>query len=91
MFYDYRMICFCFDELSEICVLGDFCRLFFYVKEGFYGNMGGIGLLVFYWYVCFGIKDLVYEYIEEIVVVIEEVVVVLEDVLFLSEKVYVFE
>lgn len=65
--YDYRVIRRRFDELREARASGDAQRLLFYLNEGLHGNMGGMGSPQLYAEANFGTKDLITDYLDEIV------------------------
>ncbi len=65
--YDNRVIRRRYEELVEVRASGDAQRLLFYLNEGLHGNMGGMGSPALYARARFGTKELVTDYIGELV------------------------
>ncbi len=84
--YDYRVIRRRFDELSEVRASGDSHRLLFYMHEGFHGNMAGMGSPALYTRTKFGTKNLITQYIDEMVLALQDLEAVPDDEISLKEK-----
>ncbi len=69
--YDYRVIRRRYDELKGIRLSGDIKALLFYMHEGFHGNMAGMGSPALYSRAKSGTKQLISDYISEMVASLE--------------------
>jgi NTE family protein len=88
--YDYRLIRSRLDELRRIRECKDPHRLFFYLHEGVHGNMGNMGSSTLYSHAKFGTKNLITEYIHELVDAFDEIALVDEDEISFAEKLEFF-
>ena len=84
--YDYRVIRRRYDELAEVRASGDPHRLLFYMHEGFHGNMAGMGSPALYTRTRFGTKNLITQYINEMVLALQDLEAVSDDEISLKEK-----
>ncbi len=84
--YDYRVIRRRLNELREVRASGDVQRLLFYMHEGFHGNMAGMGSPALYNRSQFGTKQLITDYIYEMVGALEDLEAVPESEISLKEK-----
>ncbi|MEM9623475.1 MAG: DUF3336 domain-containing protein, partial [Pseudomonadota bacterium] len=69
--YDYRVIRSRYNELHGIRNSGDIKALLFYMHEGFHGNMAGMGSPRLYSRAKSGTKQLIVDYIQEMVAALE--------------------
>ena len=88
--YDYKVIRRRYDELREVRASGDAHRLLFYLHEGMHGNMAGMGSARLYKRSLIGTKDLITNYINELVAALEQLEEVPESDITLTEKVNFF-
>jgi len=84
--YDYRVIRRRLNELREVRASGDVQRLLFYMHEGFHGNMAGMGSPALYGRAKFGTKQLITDYISEMVGALEDLEAVPESEIGVKEK-----
>ena len=84
--YDYRVIRRRLNELREVRASGDVQRLLFYMHEGFHGNMAGMGSPALYNRSKFGTKQLITDYIYEMVGALQDLEAVPESEISLKEK-----
>ncbi len=70
--YDYRVIRRRYNELRSIRESGDIKALLFYMHEGFHGNMAGMGSPTLYSRAKAGTKELISNYIYEMVAALEQ-------------------
>ena len=70
--YDYRVIRYRLDELAQIRAQGDLKELLYYLSEGLHGNMGGMGSSALYSKSLLGTKQLIDDYIYEIVCALDD-------------------
>ncbi|PIE41266.1 MAG: patatin family protein, partial [Gammaproteobacteria bacterium] len=64
--YDYKMIRLRYNELRTAREREDVNQLVFYINEGLHGNLGRIANPALYGQCCFGTKQLVTEYLQEV-------------------------
>ena len=88
--YDYKVIRRRYEELKEVRASGDAHRLLFYLHEGIHGNMAGMGSPRLYKRSLIGTKDLVTNYIDEIVAALHQLEDVDDKDISLIEKVTFF-
>lgn len=69
--YDHSIIRRRYNELKDIRQSGDAQRLLFYYKEGIHGNMAGMGAPKLYGKARFGTKNLITDYVTELVLGLE--------------------
>ncbi len=84
--YDYRVIRRRYDEIRDVRASGDTHRLLFYLHEGFHGNMAGMGSPALYNRTEFGTKDLITNYISEMVGALKDLDAVPDSEISLQEK-----
>lgn len=65
--YDYRLIKSRVDELQELRRAKDAAGILFALNEGIHGNMGGMGRPQLYQVAKFGTKNLINEYVDELI------------------------
>ncbi len=84
--YDYRVIRRRYDEIRDVRNSGDTQRLLFYLHEGFHGNMAGMGSPALYGRAEYGTKELITNYISEMVGALEDLENVPENEISMQER-----
>ncbi len=88
--YDYSVIRLRYDELVDIRASGNLTRLLYYLNEGVHGNMGGMGTPALYTRALFGTKELITNYVSELVQALRDLEHADEDRIGFRDKIAYF-
>lgn len=88
--YDHAVIRRRYEEIVEIRAAGDPHRLLYYLNEGLHGNMGGMGAPGLYGHARFGTKQLIVDYVRELVAALRDLEAMDEGEIAFREKLACF-